>query len=206
MEKRRKRQRLNKRGKKIRLLALLIAAGGCLWFVLPSLLFCPSVEAGPEWAEVQLIGKDGAARSGNRLACVRDVVIHYVGNPGTTAQQNRDYFDSPASSVSSHFVIGLDGEVIQCLPLDEQSSASNWRNHDTISIEVCHPDDSGAFTEASYESLVKLTVWLCDQFGLREENLLRHYDVTQKNCPLYYVTHEDAWEQFKLDVSSSGAL
>ena len=37
-------------------------------------------------------------------------------------------------------------------------------------------------------------------YGLTEEDLLRHYDITGKNCPKYYVQNEDAWESFLEDV------
>ena len=33
-------------------------------------------------------------------------------------------------------------------------------------------------------------------------NVIRHYDVTGKICPKYFVEHEDAWEQFKSDVQN----
>ena len=46
--------------------------------------------------------------------------------------------------MSAHFLIGLEGEIIQCIPLNEKSSATNDRNRDTISIEVCHPDANRA--------------------------------------------------------------
>lgn len=154
----------------------------------------------PDWVDVQIISVDGEARRGEALEGVNDIVIHYVGNPGTTAQQNRNYYNNPESGVSSHFVIGTEGEVIQCIPMDEKSSATNDRNTDTISIEVCHLDDSGQFTDAAYESLVKLTAWLCDEFELTEDNVIRHYDVTGKLCPLYFVENEDAWAAFKSDV------
>ena len=154
----------------------------------------------PYYVDVQLIDIDGEARSGIALEGVKDVVIHYIGNPDTSAQDNRNWFNSPDTHVSSHFVIGLNGEVIQCVPLEEKSSASNHRNRDTISIEVCHPDESGRFTDASYDSLVKLTAWLCKVYGLTEQNVIRHYDVTGKECPLYFVNNEDAWRQFRADV------
>ena len=154
----------------------------------------------PEWIDQQIIKVDGCSHRGVMLEGVRNIVIHYVGNPGSTAQQNRDYYASRSSEVSSHFVIGLKGEIIQCIPLHEKSSASNHRNKDTISIEVCHPDESGKFTDASYQSLVKLTAWLCETCDLDSADVIRHYDITGKQCPLYFVTHEDAWEQFKKDV------
>ena len=150
----------------------------------------------PDWVDQQIIKVDGDSRRGVMLEGVRNIVIHYVGNPGTTAQQNRDYYASRSSEVSSHFVIGLKGEIIQCIPLHEKSSASNHRNKDTISIEVCHPDESGKFTDASYQSLVKLTAWLLDVCDLDSNDVIRHYDITGKQCPLYFVTHEDAWKKY----------
>lgn len=154
----------------------------------------------PSYITQDFISKDGHSRTGDKLRRVNDIVIHYVGNEGSTAQANRDYFDSSKSTVSSHFVVGLSGEVIQCVPLDEKSSASNERNRDTISIEVCHPDASGKFNDVTYQRVVELTAWLCSEFGLDEDDVIRHYDVTGKLCPLYYVEHEDAWEQLKEDV------
>ena len=156
----------------------------------------------PEWIDQQIIKVDGCSRRGVMLEGVRNIVIHYVGNPGTTAQQNRDYYASRSSEVSSHFVIGLKGEIIQCIPLHEKSSASNHRNKDTISIEVCHPDAYGKFTDASYQSLVKLTAWLCDVCDLDSDDVIRHYDITGKQCPLYFVTYKDEWENFKDSVAA----
>ena len=157
----------------------------------------------PDWIDQQIIKVDGDSRRGVYLESVEDIVIHYVGNPGSTAQQNRGYYANPSSEVSSHFVIGLKGEIIQCIPLHEKSSASNHRNKDTISIEVCHPDESGKFTDETYDSLVKLTVWLCEVCGLDSSDIIRHYDITGKQCPLYFVTHENAWKRFKKDVEIS---
>ncbi len=156
----------------------------------------------PRWVDVQIIDINGSGRRGERLSGVNDIVIHYVGNPGTTAQQNHDFFDQPDTTVSAHFLVGLDGEIIQCIPLDEVSSASNERNGDTISIEVCHPDATGQFNQKTYDSLVKLTAWLCDYCDIGRDHVIRHYDITGKLCPLYFVEHPDAWEQFLLDVKN----
>lgn len=135
---------------------------------------------------------------------VTGVVVHYTANPGTGAENNRNYFEGLATSgetyASSHFVIGLEGEVVQCIPLTEISYASNDRNSDTISIECCHPDETGKFNEDTYNTLVHLTAYLMGQYDLEIEDVIRHYDVSGKDCPKYYVENEDAWEQFKSDV------
>lgn len=143
------------------------------------------------------------SRPGIKLEKVNGVVVHYVANPGTTAEQNRDYFeglkDTKDTYASSNFIIGLDGEIVECVPVNEVAYASNNRNEDTISIECCHPLEDGAFTEATYRSLVELTAYLCGEFNIKDE-VIRHYDVTGKLCPLYYVDHPEKWEKFKEDV------
>ena len=135
---------------------------------------------------------------------VNGIVVHYTANPGTTAQQNRDYFEGLAQSgethASSHFVIGISGEIIQCIPCNEIAYASNERNADTISIECCIPDDTGKFTDETYQSLVHLVTWLMGRYDLTTDDVIRHYDVTGKACPKYYVENEAAWEQFKSDL------
>ncbi len=157
----------------------------------------------PDWIDEQIIRLHNTARTGAELDGVNNIVIHYVGNPATSAQNNRDYFNKSSTGVSSHFVVGLDGEIIQCVPLWEKSAASNHRNNDTISIEVCHPDKSGRFNEATYNSVIKLTAWLLFKFGLDETAIIRHYDITEKLCPLYYVEHEDEWNNLKKDAGKS---
>ena len=195
------RRRRRRRWPLFLLLAVILAAA-----VLPRLNFGQmhrlKTAALPDWVDSQIIAVNGSARRGEAMKEVTDIAIHYVGNPGTSAQANRDYFAQPDTQVSAHFLIGLEGEVIQCIPLNEKSSATNDRNRDTISIEVCHPDATGQFTQASYDSLVKLTAWLCDTAGIGRDRVIRHYDVTGKLCPLYFVERPDAWEQFLADVKA----
>lgn len=154
--------------------------------------------------DVQLLTSNPYSRPQTKLKKVKGLVIHYVANPGTTAQQNRNYFeglkDSKITKASSHFIIGLDGEIIQCIPSGEIAYASNERNEDTLSIECCHPDATGKFNQETYDSLVHLTAWLCGKFDLTTRDVIRHYDVTGKQCPLYYVKNPKAWQQFLTDV------
>lgn len=153
---------------------------------------------------VDLLDINEYSRPGIALEKINGIVIHYTANPKSTAKQNRDYFeglkDSHETKASSHFVVGIKGEIIQCIPSSEISYASNSRNSDTLSIECCHKDKSGKFTKETYQSLVELVGWLCQRFGLTSDQVIRHYDVTGKNCPKYFVEHEDEWEQFKKDV------
>lgn len=156
---------------------------------------------------VDLLSINEYSRPGTLREETNGIVIHYVANPGSTAKQNRDYFEglkeTKERKASSHFIVGLEGEVVQCIPSNEIAYASNDRNYDTISIEVCHPDESGKFNEKSYESLVKLTAWMANKYHVRNKNIIRHYDVTGKLCPKYYVEHEEAWKQLKEDIKEA---
>ena len=138
------------------------------------------------------------------LTDVKKIAVHYVGNPMSTAKNNRDYFENlkntHARYVSAHFIIGLSGEVIQCIPLNEWSYCTNQANGYSISIECCHPDKTGKFNRETEESLIALCAYLCGKFGLSENDIIRHYDVTGKACPLWYVSHPENFEAMKKAV------
>lgn len=144
------------------------------------------------------------SRPGEELLQVNNIFVHYTANPGTSAAQNRSYFENMGvtgeTSASAHFVIGYDGEIIQCIPLNEIGYAVKERNYDSVSIECCYLDSDGRFTDATYESLIHLCGWLLKEYDLTPADMRRHYDEGGKKCPLYYVEHEDAWEQFLNDL------
>lgn len=117
------------------------------------------------------------------------IAVHYVGNAGSSAVANRNYFQNTSTSVSSHYIIGLDGEIIRCIPEDEISWCTNQANSYTISIENCHPSSDGIFNNKTYESLVELCADICKRWGLDPLNggIIRHFDVTGKVCPKGFV-------------------
>ena len=131
--------------------------------------------------DVELLTPNSWSRPQTRLKKVDGIVIHYTANPGSTAMQNRDYFENlpetQEAQASSHFVVGIEGEVVPCIPTSE-------------------------FTDETYNSVVQLAGFLCKRFNLTSDDVIRHYDVTEKLCPLYYVEHEDAWIQMKADIQA----
>ena len=159
--------------------------------------------AHPRWTE-DFLTPNEYSRPGDSLETVNNIFVHYTANPGTSAAQNRSYFeqqkDMHEASVSAHFIIGYEGEIIQCVPLDEIAYAVMTRNFDSISIECCYLAEDGSFTQETYDSLISLLAWLTDAYDLDSEDILRHYDCGGKKCPLYYTNNEDEWEQLKMDV------
>lgn len=146
------------------------------------------------------------SRPGTSLGKVKSIFVHYTANPNTTAQQNRSYFANLAQtherSASAHFIIGYDGELIQCIPLEEQAYAVATRNEDSISIECCYQDEEGKFTQETYDKLVHTLAWLIQEYHLSTDDILRHYDCGGKLCPIYYVENEDAWDRLLADVEN----
>lgn len=75
-------------------------------------------------------------------------------------------------------------------------------NRKSIGIEDCHPDWDGKFNEKTYSSLVELVAELCKKYNIEINNVIRHYDVTGKECPRYYVRNPQEWDKFKQDVQN----
>lgn len=196
-----RKKRKIKKERIIFLILIFIVVGGLSYFMLtPQTNHIEEYQVDGLSIQHQFLTINPYSRSGKPLNKVKGIVIHYTGNPNSTAQNNRDYFENLKNKhttyASSHFIIGLKGEVIQCIPLNEISYASNNRNKDTISIECCHPDESGQFTEETYNSLQKLVQSLSNTYQLNHNDIIRHYDVTGKICPKYFVENEDAWNNF----------
>lgn len=148
------------------------------------------------------------SRNGEKQGKIENIVIHWVGNAGSSAIANRNYFENLKSthktSASSHYIVGLDGEIIKCIPDDEVAFHSgSWSmNRKSIGIEDCHPDWNGKFNDKTYNSLVELCAELCKKYGIEVNKIIRHYDVTGKNCPKYYVENPEEWARFKQDVQN----
>jgi N-acetylmuramoyl-L-alanine amidase len=171
--------------------------------------------------------KNRYSRPGVPLKAVKGIVIHWVANPGTSAQANRDYFESLKDQppglhpdkyryASAHYVVGLRGEIIQCVPDSEvcyhvgaQAYAnealrrlSSYPNNCTLGIELCHPGWDGGFTGETLQSCRRLASSLLSRYGLGREDLWRHFDVTSpgKKCPLYFVEHAGEWDAFRASI------
>ena len=178
----------------------------------------------PSWIVQDLLPIDNVhGRQGNVLGSVKHVVIHYVGNTLSQAKDNRDYFayQQDGRNVSSNFVVGLYGEIIQCVPVGEQANAQGVKadsgrvnhNYDSLSIETCHYNDAGQFTNETYQSLVKLTAFLLEAYHLPATaspgaddsgTILMHYHCSGKSCPKAWADDPDhtAYKQFVADVAA----
>ncbi|WP_337531191.1 peptidoglycan recognition family protein [Zhenhengia sp.] len=151
------------------------------------------------------------SRPQKKIGQIKNIVIHWIGNAGTTAENNAKYFDGLKGGkknsagdyiyASSHYIIGNDGVVVRCVPENEVAYHASKANSHSIGVEVCHPDWSGKPTQKAHESLVSLLVELCKKYNLEPTRaIIRHYDVTGKTCPKYYVEDVGAFKKLKEEV------
>lgn len=159
----------------------------------------------------KLLTPNKYSRPQTPLKQVTKIALHYVGDKGASALAIRNYFESLKIGksyvsngntvyryASSHYVIGLKGEVIQCLPENEWSYCTNSANSYSLSIEVCHPEWDGKYTEKTYNTMVELCADLCMKYKLNPiADLIRHFDVTKKICPRWFVDNPNEWIIFK---------
>ena len=162
------------------------------------------------------------SRPGYKLLSVSKLIVHYVGNPSTTAAQNVRYFNNLKDQdslkdnqryASAHYVLD-NKEIIQCVPDDERAyhvgsrtytdyalSISSYPNARMIGIEYCHPDETGKPETKTYDNLIHLLYKLCIKYNLDPlKDIDRHFDITNKHCPAYYVDNSEAFTKLKLDV------
>lgn len=132
--------------------------------------------------ENKLLTINEYSRPGTKIGKIKNIVIHWVGNANSTAIANRNYFESLKNKhiyASAHYVIGLEGEIIKCVPENEVAYHAKQANNYSIGIECCHPDWNGKFNNKTYKSLIDLCVDLCKRYNLDPRiSIIRHYDVT----------------------------
>lgn len=135
----------------------------------------------------------------------KGLVIHWTANtnPGSDADNNRNYFNNSGVAASAHYVVD-DHQVVQCLPEDEMGyhvgakkysskalqGLSDYPNDCTIGIEICVNED-GNFDE-TWKNAVALSADICRRHGWTGYDLWRHYDITGKDCPRFFVDDKTA--------------
>ena len=153
------------------------------------------------------------ANAGNYLSAARGkkdilyLVIHFTANDGDTAQNNADYFARTSTSTSAHYFVD-ENEVWQSV----HDADIAWhcgtrgtyfhpycRNANSIGVELCSRMKDGKyyFRQGTVDNAVQLARTLMQKYGIAPDHVVRHYDVTHKNCPAPFVENAAAWQDFK---------
>jgi N-acetylmuramoyl-L-alanine amidase CwlA len=143
------------------------------------------------------------------------IVIHYVGAEGG-AKDNCRYFEKVNRGASANYFVGHLGEIWQCVEDKDiawHCGAVNYkhsycRNSNSIGIEMCCRKQNGKwyFEDATITSTIGLVKELMKKYGIPVENVIRHYDVTGKNCPAPYVEDGSAWNNFKTKLKEADLM
>ena len=149
---------------------------------------------------------------GRRTQKIDWIVMHYTANDGDCDEANGRYFQQVLTPVASAHYFVDDDSITRSVPDEfvayhcgaQAYRHPSCRNSNSIGVELCDTRRDGRVmaTEQTLENAAELVHWLCRQYDVPYSHILRHYDVTGKECPKYYVDHPDAWEQMKADISA----
>lgn len=143
-----------------------------------------------------------------RRSFIKYLVLHYDGNVGATDEDNGVYFaNNDTKDTSAGYFVDEDSIT---LSVPDNACAFHCgaitykhpkcRNDNSIGIEMCSDKDANGnyiITEATVARTVELVKYLMNLYGIKIDCVLRHYDVTGKNCPAPWVKDEKQWLDFK---------
>lgn len=149
-------------------------------------------------------------RPGTKRRRTTKIAWHFTGQHDVSAKNTVSYFSNVVANgyrvngryiyASSHLVMGLEGEIYHIIPFNEIAYTTNSANAYSVGVECATTGSDDHYTDKEYVSMIKTGAWLAKLYGLDpRKDFIRHYDVTRKVCPRYFVNNVKAWEQFKLD-------
>lgn len=157
---------------------------------------------------------------------IKYIVIHYTANDGDRAKNNADYFANKIIKASAHYFVD-DDYVYQSVPDNyvaysvggsKYSNCSTTgggkyykicTNSNSISIELCDVVKNGQIypSTKTIANAIELTKSLMKKYNIPASNVVRHFDVTGKNCPSYWcssATKNKLWlNEFKNKLTTT---
>ena len=135
----------------------------------------------------------GSARA---TSTIKYIVIHYTGNDGDTDENNGKYFKNNVVEASAHYFVD-DDSITQSVPDNHVAwhcGAKTYkhklcRNANSIGIEICDDIKNGTIypSQKTIANALELVEHLMQKYSIPKENVIRHYDVTGKHCPAYWI-------------------
>ena len=135
---------------------------------------------------------------------IKYIVVHYVGAV-SSAKNNSDYFKNVNRQASAHYFV--DENDIYRVVRDEDIAwhvgantyYNGCRNSNSIGVEMCCYNNNGTLdiSETVVNRTIELVKELMAKYNIPVENVVRHYDVTHKNCPAPFVSNVNRWYDFK---------
>lgn len=153
--------------------------------------------------------------SKRNTSLIKYLVYHYTANDGDTDENNAKYFHNNVVKASAHRFVDDDSVTISvpdnyvawhCGGGLQGSKGHTYykkcTNTNSIGIEMCDTKRNGKYevTAKTRANAIALGKEFVKKYGIKKENVIRHYDVTGKNCPAYFVKDEEAWKKFRDEI------
>ncbi|OJT66764.1 peptidoglycan recognition protein family protein [Bacillus licheniformis] len=155
-------------------------------------------------------------RPGLKLSGVKGIVMHWTATPGASALNERNYFNGTCIAdkryASAHYFVDRK-EAQLIIPENEVAYHAHDGNRcyvsflkpnantKSISVEMCVEKDGKIHSE-TVQNAAELVADLCKRYGLSTDKIVRHYDVTNKNCPAPWVSDSSQLTSFRKKVDS----
>ena len=132
-----------------------------------------------------------SAASGNYLPTASprtiDKIVIHITDGNANINGPIAWFQNPDAKVSSHYIVGQDGEVVQMVRHNDVAYHARGANSHTIGIEHVANTRGLNLTEAQYCASAALVRWLADSIGIPidRQHILGHREATTttKSCP-----------------------
>lgn len=156
--------------------------------------------------KVKIARSENFTSTARKLSDIAYIVVHYTGNRGDTAKNNADYFarEIVNPSASAHYFVD-ETSIWQSVPENhiawhvgaKQYYHPACRNANSIGVEICMLDKQGKVRQGSIDHAAAFVRELMQKFCIPADHVIRHYDVTHKDCPAPMVSRPALWAEFK---------
>lgn len=146
------------------------------------------------------------ANNPNRPIAPDTIVIHYSGGACVSAETlARCLINNNASDVSANYCID-DRDIICTIPPGYMSYGVTGHNNHIINIEVCFSDPDGRFELDTIANIRRVVKKCMRDFKIAPEKVVRHFDLTGKKCPWYYVENPKEWARLHKMITKGVVL
>lgn len=156
---------------------------------------------------------DSRCHTKGRGGAIAYLVVHYVGATGS-ARANAAFFHAPGAKPplsSAHYFVGHAAEgaaVYRSVPEGDTAwhcgttgkyRHPQCRNANSLGVELCCRQDKAGrwfFDPETVTAAQALCRTLMARYHIPVSHVVRHFDVTGKNCPAPFVQDASAWAAF----------
>lgn len=134
------------------------------------------------------------------------IVIHYSGGACVTAETlARCLVNNNANNVSANYCVD-EKDIICTIPPGYMSYGVTGHNNHIINIEVCFTDPAGRFELNTIANIRRIVKKCMRDFNISADKVVRHYDLTKKKCPWYYVDNPAEWTRLHRMITKGVVL